>query len=224
MRTRSQARIEFERKAASTLSSVRNSANANNSSNTNALSLTDTISAGVECPICYEFPEPVDITRICGCNHKFCFTCIDRWGQNKNTCPLCNSVFTKVIRGPKTTVEDKTYSGNKRKRDDIQADDRIAAIEARIEENELRQAVIQRQIEAIIRQRDLLHFEYEDIRFMLELNRLRIEGMQMQMQSTEYYLLRRIEIERLMARFRGEIVQLDNNIASTNSATGEDQY
>ena len=219
MRTRSQARIELERMASGT-STDRNSANANNSSSITVASLSDVISDKVECPICYECPNLEDITSICGCKHQFCFECIDRWGQNKNTCPLCNGVFTKVIRGSKTVAEDKTYSGNKRKRDDTEADEHMAAIRARIEENEVRRAELQRQIEAIIQQRDLLRMESEQIRVRIELHRLRMESMRMQ---TAEFILQRIEIERLIARIGAEIAHVDNAMALANNSTGGNQ-
>lgn len=39
-----------------------------------------------KCIICYDdYKEP----RITTCNHKYCYRCIRKWANIKNTCPLC---------------------------------------------------------------------------------------------------------------------------------------
>lgn len=63
------------------------------------------------CAICLE--PAVDPTRNNGCTHEFCFTCINMWSHNTNTCPLCKSAFTRLDRVVKSEVEPtrRTRSG-----------------------------------------------------------------------------------------------------------------
>lgn len=174
------------------------------------LTSPDENEAHVECPVCYELPSPDDVTMVCGCNHKFCFSCIDNWGQIKNSCPLCNYVFTAVVRGSGLHGEIKIYSGIKRKRAyTSNVEERLAAVRARIESNDQRQADLQRQIAFITQQRDQLRLEADHIRLRIELQRLRMETMQMQ---TTHFMLQRAEIEHLIARIRYEVSQIDNYI------------
>ncbi|XP_050547505.1 uncharacterized protein LOC126909105 isoform X9 [Daktulosphaira vitifoliae] len=42
-----------------------------------------------DCPICTNtLREPIHTTT---CGHEFCKGCIDRWLQDKSTCPICRS-------------------------------------------------------------------------------------------------------------------------------------
>jgi hypothetical protein len=165
----------------------------------------------IECPVCYTNPRPEDVAEVCGCNHKFCFGCIDKWGQIKNSCPLCNGTFIKVKRGTNQNGDIKTYSGTKRKRDDTLVEERFAGIQARIEANDRRQVELQRQIDEITRQRDQLRVEADRIRVRIELQRLRMQSLQME---TTGFMLQRAEIERMIARIRDEIAQVDSYIES----------
>mmetsp|Transcript_24184 Transcript_24184/g.41108 ORF Transcript_24184/g.41108 Transcript_24184/m.41108 type:complete len:452 (-) Transcript_24184:46-1401(-) len=50
------------------------------------------------CCICMCAPEPDEIATINGCDHQFCFDCIDQWSNRENTCPLCKNRFTAIER------------------------------------------------------------------------------------------------------------------------------
>jgi Ring finger domain len=68
------------------------------------------------CCICMDEPKPADLASISGCDHFFCFECIEKWAERENTCPLCKVRFTKIDRvnavrrkgGPKTTKRVKS--------------------------------------------------------------------------------------------------------------------
>ena len=60
------------------------------------------------CPICIDrCKDPTDVASIHGCDHKFCYDCIDRWAERSFACPLCRKTFwnistrgaTKLTRG-----------------------------------------------------------------------------------------------------------------------------
>jgi len=55
-------------------------------------------SEDVRCCICLDKPSDFDLASINSCNHKFCFTCIEKWADRENTCPLCKSRFNKIDR------------------------------------------------------------------------------------------------------------------------------
>ena len=46
------------------------------------------------CPICYENYTEVICAAVPGCNHQFHIVCIERWLEEKNTCPMCNTPIT----------------------------------------------------------------------------------------------------------------------------------
>lgn len=50
------------------------------------------------CCICMCDVEPDDLSQINGCDHNFCFGCIEKWAERENTCPLCKCRFTKIDR------------------------------------------------------------------------------------------------------------------------------
>lgn len=50
------------------------------------------------CCICMGDVEPDDLAQINGCDHSFCFGCIEKWAERENTCPLCKCRFTKIDR------------------------------------------------------------------------------------------------------------------------------
>uniref|UniRef100_A0A803YHW2 RING-type E3 ubiquitin transferase n=1 Tax=Meleagris gallopavo TaxID=9103 RepID=A0A803YHW2_MELGA len=39
------------------------------------------------CPICLDTMD--DASYVMPCLHQFCFGCIQRWAENRPTCPLC---------------------------------------------------------------------------------------------------------------------------------------
>jgi hypothetical protein len=67
------------------------------------------------CCICLEIPTEEELSTINGCEHPYCFTCIETWADRENTCPLCKSRFTKI--------EKVNYKSSKRKRGDDDDDD-----------------------------------------------------------------------------------------------------
>jgi Ring finger domain len=50
------------------------------------------------CCICMSDVEADDLAKISGCDHGFCFDCIEKWAERENTCPLCKIRFTKIDR------------------------------------------------------------------------------------------------------------------------------
>lgn len=42
--------------------------------------------------------EPKELAMINGCDHQFCFSCIEKWSERENKCPLCKARFTKIDR------------------------------------------------------------------------------------------------------------------------------
>ena len=44
-----------------------------------------------ECAVCRE--KPLTLIQLNNCSHNFCSFCTYNWYKNKNTCPLCRSVF-----------------------------------------------------------------------------------------------------------------------------------
>lgn len=51
-----------------------------------------------DCCICMEAVEPKDVAKIDGCEHRFCFGCIEKWSERENKCPLCKTRFNKIER------------------------------------------------------------------------------------------------------------------------------
>jgi hypothetical protein len=39
---------------------------------------------------------PSDIATLSGCDHTFCFACIQQWSKTENTCPLCKKRFDSI--------------------------------------------------------------------------------------------------------------------------------
>ena len=39
------------------------------------------------CSICLDVPAPEDLSKISGCEHLFCFTCIDQWAGHEVSGP-----------------------------------------------------------------------------------------------------------------------------------------
>lgn len=63
-----------------------------------------------QCCICLENPLAKDLAKVNGCEHRFCFNCIDTWAERENTCPLCKVRFTQIERC--TEAKEKKPSKN----------------------------------------------------------------------------------------------------------------
>jgi hypothetical protein len=50
------------------------------------------------CCICMCEMGTDDLAGISGCEHHFCFGCIEKWAERENTCPLCKNRFNKIDR------------------------------------------------------------------------------------------------------------------------------
>ncbi len=50
------------------------------------------------CCICLEEPSNDELSSIDSCTHPFCFSCIEQWADQENTCPLCKAKFYKIDR------------------------------------------------------------------------------------------------------------------------------
>lgn len=48
------------------------------------------------CAICHRSPM-INQARLDTCHHEFCSTCILNWSQQHNQCPLCRTVYHRVI-------------------------------------------------------------------------------------------------------------------------------
>jgi hypothetical protein len=69
------------------------------------------------CCICMCDVEPDDRSQINGCDHSFCFGCIEKWAERENTCPLCKCRFTKIDRVNKKRKKGTKNSKNVKQRD-----------------------------------------------------------------------------------------------------------
>lgn len=65
------------------------------------------------CVICLNCIDEDD-AGVLPCNHNFCFSCIERWSQTENTCPLCKVKFDNVERTRNTMIGVGTRSGRNR--------------------------------------------------------------------------------------------------------------
>jgi len=50
------------------------------------------------CCICLEEPTKPELSKLDMCLHVYCFTCIEKWAERENTCPLCKTRFHKIER------------------------------------------------------------------------------------------------------------------------------
>jgi hypothetical protein len=51
-----------------------------------------------KCVICIEIIKPGEWAKLNGCDHSFCFGCIDNWGTRcENKCPLCRNQFSEIM-------------------------------------------------------------------------------------------------------------------------------
>jgi hypothetical protein len=61
------------------------------------------------CCICLEVPDQNAAKIDCGCDHRFCFDCIQKWGTEKsNTCPYCRGQFHEITTTCMNNNETKT--------------------------------------------------------------------------------------------------------------------
>uniref|UniRef100_A0A7S3VED5 RING-type domain-containing protein n=1 Tax=Chaetoceros debilis TaxID=122233 RepID=A0A7S3VED5_9STRA len=67
-------------------------------SSSSSSSLKVDTTADENCCICLERPKPRELSKLDGCNHLYCFHCIEKWSQRENTCPQCKTRFTKIER------------------------------------------------------------------------------------------------------------------------------
>jgi len=51
-----------------------------------------------QCCICLEEPSKAELSTLDGCNHRFCFSCIEKWSERENRCPLCKTRFHEIKR------------------------------------------------------------------------------------------------------------------------------
>eukprot|EP00581_Thalassiosira_minuscula_P008793 CAMPEP_0183702422 /NCGR_PEP_ID=MMETSP0737-20130205/525_1 /TAXON_ID=385413 /ORGANISM="Thalassiosira miniscula, Strain CCMP1093" /LENGTH=1055 /DNA_ID=CAMNT_0025929021 /DNA_START=182 /DNA_END=3349 /DNA_ORIENTATION=- len=63
------------------------------------------------CCICLDEPSPEELAKINGCSHPFCFSCIEKWADQENTCPLCKARFFKIDRVNKPKKRKGASSG-----------------------------------------------------------------------------------------------------------------
>lgn len=59
---------------------------------------TPIIDQSKRCCICLDEPTKPEVSKLDGCNHLYCFICIEKWAERENTCPLCKSRFHKIER------------------------------------------------------------------------------------------------------------------------------
>lgn len=71
----------------------------------------------VNCCICMCDVEPNDLAGINGCEHQFCFGCIEKWAERENTCPLCKVRFTKIDRKHKKKKKGQKNTKKVKQRD-----------------------------------------------------------------------------------------------------------
>jgi len=66
------------------------------------------------CCICLEVPTQENEARVDNCEHIFCFTCIEKWSERENTCPLCKSRFGRIERVHKQVKKRKKGESKQR--------------------------------------------------------------------------------------------------------------
>ncbi|KAL3943210.1 MAG: hypothetical protein SGBAC_002699 [Bacillariaceae sp.] len=71
----------------------------------------------VNCCICMCDAEPNDLAGTNGCEHQFCFGCIEKWAERENSCPLCKIRFTKIDRKNKKRKKGQKNTKKVKQRD-----------------------------------------------------------------------------------------------------------
>lgn len=82
----------------------------------------DECSDAGSCCICMCDPEEGELSSIDGCDHAFCFECIEKWSERENTCPLCKIRFNRINRVDKTKRKKGQKGTKKVKQRDQRAD------------------------------------------------------------------------------------------------------
>jgi len=67
-----------------------------------------------DCVICLDKPETRG--RLNSCDHLFCFSCVKKWSEQENTCPLCKKRFTQIEQHPAAVATEATSTRSSRKR------------------------------------------------------------------------------------------------------------
>ena len=52
----------------------------------------------IKCPICYRMIFAAK--KPSNCSHIFCNICLDIWKEQSNTCPICRTYFSRIIKMP----------------------------------------------------------------------------------------------------------------------------
>ena len=63
--------------------------------------LQSLISSELQCSICRGV---LHMSVLVNCGHQFCLPCVLSWLQRQNTCPVCRSKTTVVLRSPQVDV------------------------------------------------------------------------------------------------------------------------
>lgn len=82
----------------------------------------DECSDAGSCCICMSDPEEGERSSIDGCDHIFCFGCIEQWSERENSCPLCKVRFNRITRVDKTKKKKGQKGTKKVKQRDQRAD------------------------------------------------------------------------------------------------------
>jgi hypothetical protein len=97
--------------------------------------------------------EPDDLAGISGCEHRFCFGCIEKWAERENTCPLCKNRFAKIDR-----INKKRKKGQKNTKKVKQRDQRSDLVPGAALEGLLGRLLEESQYRVDGRSRDLTEF------------------------------------------------------------------
>ena len=49
----------------------------------------------LRCSVCFDLL--VQPTRVDGCAHVFCYSCISTWNMRSNSCPMCRAVISDLV-------------------------------------------------------------------------------------------------------------------------------
>ena len=82
----------------------------------------DECSDAGSCCICMCDPDEGERSSIDGCDHIFCFECIEKWSERENSCPLCKIRFNRITRVDKTKKKKGQKGTKKVKQRDQRAD------------------------------------------------------------------------------------------------------
>lgn len=66
------------------------------------------------CGICQD--DIVNKTSLNSCSHSFCFTCIARWSQESNSCPLCQARYNELRPSEKNKKDVKVKNVDRREK------------------------------------------------------------------------------------------------------------